>query len=64
MTYSVVELEKKYTGGSLTPKQVIDDCLDSIEAMDSVVGAWQAVYAEEARAAAEIAPAEIASGTR
>ena len=64
MTYSVVELEKKYTEGSLTPKQVIDECLDSIEAMDSVVGAWQAVYAEEARAAAQIATAEMASGTR
>ena len=64
MTYSVVELEKKYADGSLTPEQVIDECLDSIEAMDSVVGAWQAVYAEEARAAAQIATAEMASGTR
>ena len=64
MSYSVVELDNKYTDGSLTPTQVIDECLDSIESLDPVLGAWQAVYVEEARAAAEIATADIASGTR
>ena len=64
MSYSIIELDDKYTDGSLTPTQVVDECLEAIKALDPVVGAWQAVYAEEARLAAEIATADIASGRR
>ena len=64
MSYSIIELDEKYTDGSLTPTQVVDECLEAVKSLDPVIGAWQAIYAEEARLAAEIATTDIASGRR
>ncbi len=64
MSHSVVELDESYNDGSLTPTQAVEECLESIEELDPVLGAWQEVYAEEARAAARIADAEVSSGRR
>ena len=52
MSHSVVELDKRYSDRSLTPTQAVEECLEAIEELDPTLGAWQEVYAEEARAAA------------
>jgi Asp-tRNA(Asn)/Glu-tRNA(Gln) amidotransferase A subunit family amidase len=64
MSHSVVELDKRYNDRTLTPTQAVEECLESIQELDPVLGAWQEVYAEEARAAARIADAEVSSGRR
>ena len=53
MLLSISELTQHYADGTLTPNDVLDQCLDAIEPLDPVIGAWQAVYSEEARAAAK-----------
>ena len=64
MSHSVVELDKRYSDRSLTPTQAVEECLEAIEELDPTLGAWQEVYAEEARAAARIADAEVSSDRR
>ena len=64
MSHSVVELDKRYSDRSLTPTQAVEECLEAIEELDPTLGAWQEVYAEEARAAARIADAEVSSNRR
>ena len=63
MVTSVSELIKCYEDGTLTPRDAIEECLNAIEALDPAVGAWQAVYEEEARAAADLASIAIVEGT-
>ncbi|MEE3140582.1 MAG: amidase family protein, partial [Actinomycetota bacterium] len=63
MVTSVSELIKCYGDGTLTPRDAIEECLNAIEALDPAVGAWQAVYEEEARAAADLASIAIVEGT-
>ena len=62
MRHSVVELDKSYNDQSLTPTQAVEECLESIQELDPILGAWQEVYVEEARAAARIADTEVSSG--
>tara|TARA_B100001245_G_scaffold108126_1_gene78936 strand:- start:1738 stop:3078 length:1341 start_codon:yes stop_codon:yes gene_type:complete len=64
MLLSISELTQHYADGTLTPNDVLDQCLDAIETLDPVIGAWQAVYSEEARAAAQAATDAIADGAQ
>ena len=57
MAVSINELINRYAEGTFTPRDAIEECLDAIDALDPTVGAWQAVYAEEARTAADLATA-------
>lgn len=50
--------------GTLKPSAVVEAHLDRIARLDPKIGAFQTVYAEEARAAAEAADRAIASGHR
>ena len=62
MADSINELINRYAEGTFTPRDAIEECLDAIDALDPTVGAWQAVYAEEARTAADLATASLADG--
>jgi len=64
MVFSIGELTRHYADGTLTPRDALDQCLTAIEALDPTIGAWQAVYSEEARVVAEAATAAIADGTQ
>ena len=64
VSYSIVELDQKYSEGTLNPTEAVTSCLEAIEALDPTIGAWQAVYKEEAQEAAAIASAEFEAGRR
>ena len=49
---SVEEIAAAYRDGSLTPTQVVEDCLAIIADVDLKIRAWQEVYADDAREAA------------
>ena len=55
MTATIAELAAGYRDGSRSPVGATEECLAAIASLDGRVGAWQAVYADEARAAAEAA---------
>ena len=55
VSHSIVELDQKYSEGTLNPTEAVTSCLEAIEALDPTIGAWQAVYQEEAQEAAAIA---------
>ncbi|MCY4517868.1 MAG: amidase [Acidimicrobiaceae bacterium] len=55
MTATIAELAAGYRDGSRSPVEATEECLAAIAALDGRVGAWQAVYGDEARAAAEAA---------
>ncbi|WP_223427682.1 amidase [Tateyamaria pelophila] len=61
---SLVEITDGYVSGSLRPSDVVKAHLDRIERWDPVIGAFQAVYAEEAMAQAEAADRMLATGAR
>lgn len=48
----------------LSARSLVESCLARIERLDPVIGAWVAVDADRARAAADRADAEIAAGRR
>ena len=52
---TLVELSEGYASGALKPSDVTRDHLDRIAALDGKIGAYQAVYAEEAMRMAEAA---------
>ena len=58
----VVELATAYRDGTLTPVEAVEACLHAISVLDCEIGAWQAVYAEDARVAAQAATEAIAAG--
>ena len=58
------ELAEAYRRGDASPVEVVDSLLDRIERLDAKLGAWQVVYADEARQAARAAEAAIRSGHR
>ncbi|WP_420445243.1 amidase [Candidatus Poriferisodalis sp.] len=60
MTATIAELAVGYRDGSRSPVEATEECLAAIAALDERVGAWQAVYADEARAAAEAADTALA----
>ena len=55
MTATIAELAAGYRDGSRSPVEATQECLAAIASLEGRVGAWQAVYADEARAAAEAA---------
>lgn len=57
-------LADAYRAGTLRPGAVVEAHLDRIARLDPEIGAYQAVYADEARAAAGAADRAIASGHR
>lgn len=61
MTATIAELAAGYRDGSRSPVEATEECLAAIAAVDGRVGAWQALYADEARAAAMAADAAVAS---
>ncbi|MDW3222983.1 MAG: amidase [Paracoccaceae bacterium] len=61
---SLAEITDGYANGSLRPSDVVKAHLDRIERLDSTIGAFQAVYAEEAMSQAEAADQMLATGAR
>lgn len=61
---SIAALAEAYRSGAARPSAVVEAQLDRIARLDAKIGAYQAVYADEARAAAEAADKAIASGHR
>jgi aspartyl-tRNA(Asn)/glutamyl-tRNA(Gln) amidotransferase subunit A len=61
---SLAELSEAYRTGAARPSQVIEAHIDRIGCLDPKIGAYQVVYADEARSAAEAADRAIASGHR
>ena len=60
MTATIAELAAGYRDGSRSPVEATEECLAAIDALDGRVGAWQAVYAEDALAAARAAEGAFA----
>ncbi|WP_419854606.1 amidase [Candidatus Poriferisodalis sp.] len=61
MTATIADLAAGYRDGSRSPVEAAEECLTAIGALDGRVGAWQAVYPDEARAAAGAAEVAVAS---
>ena len=61
---SISALAEAFQDGSLTPSDVVQAHLQRIEKLDSTLGSFQAIYAEDALAAAGAADEAIASGHR
>jgi aspartyl-tRNA(Asn)/glutamyl-tRNA(Gln) amidotransferase subunit A len=61
---SLAEVAEAYRIGVLTPSEVVEAHLERIGRLDPKTGAYQVVYADEARTAAEAADKAIASGHR
>ncbi|MBT6139088.1 MAG: amidase [Rhodospirillaceae bacterium] len=60
----MTELSKAYRERLLSPVEVVDAYLGNIEALEPKLGAYQTVYADDARAAAEGAAKAFRSGHR
>ena len=50
--YGVLDLANAYRNGSVTPLDAVESCLTACAAVDGTIGAWQEIYADEARDAA------------
>jgi len=61
---SLSDLAGAYRSGSLKPSTVVEAHLERIARLEPKIGAYQAVYADEARAAAGAADRALASGHR
>ena len=61
---SISNLSNNYRNGEISPVTVIDACLKRIEQFEPKLGAFQALYAEDARQAAEAAEKAYQSGHR
>ena len=61
---SISDLSNNYRNGEISPVTVIDSCLKRIEQFEPKLGAFQALYAEDARQAAEAAEKAYQSGHR
>ncbi|MDG2113298.1 MAG: amidase [Actinomycetota bacterium] len=61
---SIHTLASGYRDGSRSPIDAVEQSLAAVGELDGKIGAWQAVYADEARAAARAADAAIAAGHR
>lgn len=57
-----LDLARSYRSGEMTPTEVVDGLLTRIEALDPKLGAFQAVYADDARLAADAAGTAMQSG--
>jgi len=61
---SIVSLSRGYEDGSTTPSSVLDRCLNRISLLEPRLGAFEVVYEEEARQAANAATQAYESGHR
>ena len=61
---SLTALADAYRDGAVRPSAVVEAHLDRVARLDPDIGAYQAVYADDARAGAEAADRAIASGHR
>lgn len=61
---SLTGLADAYRAGTLRPGAVVEAHLERIARADPAIGAWQAVYADDARLAAEAADRALAAGHR
>jgi len=61
VTATIAELAAGYRDGSRSPVEATEECLAAVEALDGRVGAWQAVYDDEALAAARVAEVAVAT---
>ncbi len=64
MLHDLTDLADQFADGTLSPRDAIDDVLERIERLDPQLEAWQVVYAEEARRAADAASTQLATGHR
>ncbi len=62
MDLSIEKLAPAYSSGETTPAEAVEHCLARIAAEDPALGAFQTVYAEEARETAEAATRAIRAG--
>lgn len=60
----IADLARLHLDGTASPVEAVEATLAAIDQLDATVGAWQAVYAEEARAAALAAEKVLAAGMR
>ena len=60
----VAELSRAYANGDTAPSQVVGALLDRIERLNVKLNAFQVIYADEARQAADAADKAIVSGHR
>lgn len=63
LTLSISELGSAYRERELSPVDVTNTCLSSIDQTEPVLHAWVTVVAEVARKAAQVAEAELRSGS-
>jgi aspartyl-tRNA(Asn)/glutamyl-tRNA(Gln) amidotransferase subunit A len=61
---SIFSLSQGYEDGSITPSSVLDRCLNRISLLEPRLGAFEVVYEEEARQAANAATQAYESGHR
>ena len=61
---SVNDLARSFLDGNTSPSEAMDQVLDAIDRLDGRLGAWRAIYEDEARQAAEAASAQLAAGYR
>lgn len=59
---AIADMSAGYRNGSLTPTDVVDDTLARIERLEPKLGAFELVFADKAREAAEAATLAIRSG--
>ncbi|MFT4990507.1 MAG: aspartyl-tRNA(Asn)/glutamyl-tRNA(Gln) amidotransferase subunit A, partial [Acidimicrobiales bacterium] len=57
-------LASDYDSGQSTPEEAVSELLATIDRLDSTIEAWQALYADEATAAAVAATKARAAGQR
>lgn len=61
---SISSLLRGYEDGSITPSSVLDRCLSRISSLEDRLGAFEVVYEEEARKAADAVTRAFESGHR
>jgi aspartyl-tRNA(Asn)/glutamyl-tRNA(Gln) amidotransferase subunit A len=61
---SILDLSRGYKSGELSPVAVIDSCIKRVEQFEPKLGAFQALYTEDARKAAQAAEKAYQSGHR
>ena len=61
---SISSLLRGYEDGSITPSRVLDRCLNRISSLESQLGAFEVIYEEDARKAADAVTRAFESGHR
>ncbi len=63
-TQTIASLARAHLAGASSPVDALERCIASIERLDPILGAWQALYLDEARQAAAGAEQALRSGHR